>query len=103
MTEYLLIYRVDPAAMAAMPTPTPDQIAQMMDAWNGWAERAGDAIVSLGDPTSPVSPSADPSIGGYSILRADSYQQIASLTEGHPHTAMGGTIDVYETRPVVAN
>ena len=56
MTNYLLIYRADPAAMAAMPEPTPEQAAQMMDAWNGWAARAGDAIVDFGDPTAGSPP-----------------------------------------------
>lgn len=101
MTNYLLIYRVDPAAMAAMPEPTPEQAAEMTDAWNGWAARAGDAIVNFGDPTVPVSPGADPTVGGYSLLQADSYEAIATLLEGHPHTAMGGAIDVYETQPVM--
>lgn len=101
MTNYLLIYRADPAAMAAMPEPTPEQGAEMMDAWNNWAARAGDAIVNFGDPTVAVSPGADPTVGGYSILQADSYDEIAALLEGHPHTAMGGTIDVYETQPVL--
>ncbi|MDQ4212477.1 hypothetical protein [Microbacterium capsulatum] len=101
MTTYLLIYRADPAAMAAMPEPTPEQAAEMMSAWTGWAERAGDAIVNFGDPTAPVSPGADPTVGGYSLLQGDSYEAIAALLEGHPHKAMGGTIDVYETQPVM--
>ena len=101
MTNYLLIYRADPAAMAAMPEITPEQGAEMTAAWNSWAERAGDAIVNFGDPTAPVSPGADPTVGGYSLLQAGSYDEIAALLDGHPHTAMGGTIDVYETQPVM--
>ncbi|MDR6866820.1 hypothetical protein J2Y69_001419 [Microbacterium resistens] len=97
MTDYLLIYRADPAAM---PDPTPEQAAEMMSAWNGWAEEAGDAIVNFGDPTAPVSPGADPTVAGYSLLRADSYEEIASLLDDHPHAAMGGTIDVYEAQPI---
>lgn len=100
MTDYLLIYRADPSVMAAMPEPTPEQAAEMISAWTAWAARAGDAIVEFGDPTAAVSPGADPSVGGFSLLRADSYEAIAALLEGHPHTAMGGTIDVYERQPV---
>ena len=101
MTNYLLIYRADPAAMAAMPEPTPEQGAEMMAAWNAWAERAGDAILDFGDPTAAVSPGADPTVGGYSLLQADSYDTIAGLLDGHPHIAMGGMIDVYERQPVM--
>ncbi|MBS1697351.1 MAG: hypothetical protein JST25_02990 [Actinobacteria bacterium] len=100
MPNYLLIYRADPAAMAAMPEPTPEQAAEMTSAWTSWAARVGDAILDFGDPTAAVSPGADPTVGGYSLLQADSYDAIAALLEGHPHTAMGGTIDVYERQPV---
>lgn len=100
MTTFLLLYRADPEAMAAMPEPTPEEGAAMMKAWNDWAERAGDAILVFGDPTAPASPGADPSVGGYSLLQAESYDALLPLLEGHPHTAMGGVIDVHETQPV---
>jgi hypothetical protein len=32
MSHYLLIYRADPAAMASMPQPTPDQMGKMTTA-----------------------------------------------------------------------
>jgi len=99
MTTYLLLYRADPAAMAAMPEPTPEQGAEMMKAWMDWSDRAGDAIVDLGNPTAAASPAADASVGGYSLVQADSYDEVAELLDGHPHTAMGGTIDVYEAQP----
>jgi hypothetical protein len=100
MSNYLLLYRADPAAMAAMAEPTPEEGAAMMQAWNDWAARAGDAIVDFGNPTAAVSPDADASVGGYSLLQADSYDEVAALLVGHPHAAMGGTIDVYEVQPV---
>ncbi|GAB3389962.1 hypothetical protein GCM10027568_12960 [Humibacter soli] len=100
MATYLLLYRVDPAAMAAMPEPTPEQGAEMMKAWMDWSGRAGDAIVDLGNPTVPAaSGAADGTVGGYSLLNADSYDEVLAILEGHPHTAMGGTIDVYEAQP----
>jgi hypothetical protein len=100
MSTYLLLYRADPAAMAAMPQPTSEEGAAMMQAWNDWAARAGDAIIDFGNPTAAVSPGADASVGGYSLLRAESYDDIAALLHGHPHSAMGGTIDVYEAQPI---
>ncbi|MFE4951913.1 hypothetical protein ACFQ9V_17565 [Leifsonia sp. NPDC056665] len=100
MTNFLLIYRIDPAHIGAMPQPTVEEGAQMMAAWKDWAFRAGGTIVDFGDPTVPVSPSADPTVGGYSVLQAESFAEITALLQGHPHIAMGGTIDVYETHPV---
>jgi len=99
MSTYLLLYRADPAAMAAMPEPTPEEGAAMMKAWMDWSERAGDAIIDLGNPTSVASPGADASVGGYSLVQAGSYDDVVALLDGHPHAAMGGTIDVYEAEP----
>ena len=99
MSHYLLIYRADPAAMAAMPQPTPEQMEQMSAAWFGWRDRVGSAMVDFGDPTVPVNADADPTVGGYSLVEADSHDAALALLDGHPHTAMGGRIDVYEVTP----
>ena len=99
MAKYLLIYRADPAAMASMPEPTPDQMKDMAAAWYGWRDRVGEAMVDFGDPTQPVSEGADATVGGYSIVQADSTEAARTLLEGHPHIAMGGTIDLYEITP----
>lgn len=99
MAHYLLLYRSDPAAMAAMPQPTPEQMEEMNAAWLGWRDRAGAAIVDFGNPTSPVSEGADASVGGYSLVEAESKDAALALLAGHPHAAMGGTIDVYEVTP----
>jgi hypothetical protein len=99
MAHYLLIYRADPAARAAMPEPTPEQMQQMTDAWMAWRDRIGASLVDFGDPTVPVSAGADPTVGGYSLVEADSHEAALGLIAGHPHAAMGGTIDVYEVTP----
>ncbi len=98
MAKYLVIYRADPAARAAMPEPTAEQAQQMGAAWMGWRDRIGDALVDFGDPTSPVD-DADPSVGGYTIVEADDAQAARALLDGHPHRAMGGKIDLYELTP----
>ena len=100
MSTFLVIYRIDPAAMADAPEPTPEQASEMTQAWMSWAERNSAAIVDFGNPTTPASPGADPSVGGYGLLQADTYDELATLLEDHPHRAMGGTIDVYENQPV---
>lgn len=100
MTQFLVLYRADPEAMAAMPEPTPEQAQQMMQAWEGWAKKAGSAIVDFGNPTKPASEGADPSIGGYSLLQAEDYTALQTVLDGHPHTAMGGTLEVFEVTPI---
>ncbi|MGA0566888.1 hypothetical protein ACO2Q7_06120 [Rathayibacter sp. KR2-224] len=86
--------------MAAMPEPTPEQAAEMNSAWNSWAQQVGDGLIDFGAPTAAVSTGADRSVGGYSLIEAQDADSVESLLTGHPHRAMGGTIDVYELTPV---
>lgn len=99
MANFLLIYRADPAAMASMPAPTPEQVDQMNTAWMGWRDRVGAGVVDFGNPTVPVSDGADATVGGYSIIEAENRDAALELLNGHPHRASGGTIDVYEITP----
>jgi hypothetical protein len=100
MTTYLLLYKADPSAVAAMPQPTPEQAEEMNKAWMDWAASAGDAVKDFGNPTKAVSAGADDWVGGYSIIEADSADDVEALLTNHPHRAMGGVIDVYEAMAV---
>jgi len=61
----------------------------------GGAGSEGGAACVGGEPVAPSSDGADGSIGGYSILEADSREALDGVLEGHPHLAIG-TIDVHE-------
>ena len=98
MTKYLVLYRSKMTASEQMAQGTPEQAQAGMEAWMSWAEEAGDAVVDLGTPTEVIDAggdSGDP-IGGYSILEAESPEALASVLDGHPHRAMGGTIETLE-------
>jgi hypothetical protein len=101
MTKYLVLYRSSQSAREQMAQATPEQTKAGMDAWMAWAGKAGDAVVDLGSPLAPVNgPPTGDAIGGFSILQADSAGALATVLEGHPHTAMGGTIEVHEFVPM---
>lgn len=51
---------------------TPEQMEATNEAWMSWGGKAGPAIVDFGSPA------------------------LATLLEGHPHVAQGGTIGTYE-------
>jgi hypothetical protein len=98
VTKYLVLYRSTMTAGEQMAQSTPEQAQAGMEEWTAWAQRAGDAIIDLGTPLQVVDPggdSGDP-IGGYSILQADSPEALSKVLEGHPHQAMGGTIETLE-------
>jgi hypothetical protein len=102
MTKYLVLYRSTVTAAEQMSGSTPEQAQAGMDAWTTWAQKAGDAIVDLGSPLSVVDADGDAGdpIGGFSILQADSAAALRAVLDGHPHTAMGGTIETLEFLPV---
>jgi hypothetical protein len=98
VTKYLVLYRSKMTADQQMAQSTPEQAQAGMDAWMAWAEQAGDAVVDLGTPLEVVEAggdSGDP-IGGYSILQAESREDLAKVLDGHPHLAMGGTVETLE-------
>jgi hypothetical protein len=108
MSRFMVLYNATVSAREQMAEATPEQAKAGMDAWMAWAERAGDAVVDLGVPVQPVGrvTSSATSTGesqpsGYSILRADSTQELISLLEQHPHLQMpGASIDVLEALPM---
>jgi hypothetical protein len=101
MTKYLILYRSKTTAGEQMASATPEQAKAGMDAWTAWAAQAGDAILDLGSPLNVVDAggdSGDP-VGGYSILQAESAEDLTRKLKGHPHLAMGGTIETLEFLP----
>jgi hypothetical protein len=98
MTKFLVLYRSTTTAGEQMSSATPEEAKAGMDAWMAWAGKAGDAIVDLGSPLAVVEAGGDAGtpVGGYSILQADSGDAVRDVLAGHPHTAMGGTIEILE-------
>jgi YCII-related domain len=100
MTKFLVLYRGEQSAMELMARATPEQQQAGMQAWMTWAEKAGPAIVDLGAPLAPVADGGDGGLGGFSIMQAESAKALDAVLDGHPHTAQGGTIEVYEFLPM---
>ena len=96
MKKFLVLYWSDEDAAARMAAATPEQQQAGMQLWMEWFGRAGSAIVDGGAPLK----GGDGTVGGYSILQADSPEALAAVLEGHPHTTQGGgTIETYELLP----
>jgi hypothetical protein len=72
----------------------------MMDAWVAYFRKLGSAIVDGGAPFAPGSKTIGGAplskATGYSIIQTDSLATAVALTEGHPHLAYGGGIEVFE-------
>lgn len=95
MSRFLILYRADVSAAEQMANATAEQQQAGMQAWMEWFDRAGEAVVDGGSPVS----GGDQTIGGYSILQADSRESLDQMLKGHPHTKIG-TIEVLECIPM---
>jgi hypothetical protein len=98
MAKFLVLYRSATTAAEQMAAGTPEQAQAGMEAWMTWARRAGDAVVDLGSPLGVVEPGGDAGdpIGGFSVLQADDAEALTKVLDGHPHAAMGGSIEILE-------
>jgi hypothetical protein len=101
MTKFMILYRSPVTAREQMASSTPEQGQAGMDAWTAWAGKAGDAIVDLGAPLADaawVGPGSGDGlhVTGFSILQAESADELTAILDGHPHLAWGGSVEVLE-------
>ena len=97
MAKYVYFY------IGGNPPKGPEEGKKMMEAWMAWFGRVGSHVVDGGAPFGPrksVGGGASTGAGGFSIVTADNLDAAVKLTEGHPHLAGGGTIEVCETAPI---
>jgi len=105
VAKYLVLYRSNVSATDQMAAGGDPQAG--MELWMQWAGKAGSAIVDLGSPLSATSVvgaggKPDSTIGGFSILEADSQQALDKLLDGHPHLQSPGdpSIETLEFLPI---
>jgi hypothetical protein len=104
MANYLLAYKGGGMAQ------TDEERAAAMAAWGNWFGSLGQAVVDAGNPFGPsatvadggsVSDGAPSGLTGYSVLSADSLAAASELVRGCPVLAAGGSVELYETVPVM--
>lgn len=103
MANYVFAYKG--GGMAA----TDAEREAAMAAWGSWFQTLGSAVVDAGNPFGPsiavngsgANGGASSGLTGYSIVAADSLGAASELAEGCPVFANGGSVDVYETIPIM--
>jgi hypothetical protein len=104
MANYVLVYKGGSMAQ------TDAEREAAMAAWGQWFGTLGAAIVDAGNPFGPsssvagnggVSDGGASNLTGYTILTADSLSAAAELSKGCPVLANGGSLEVYETIPIM--
>jgi hypothetical protein len=107
VAKYLVLYRSNVSAPDQMAAGSPEDAQAGMELWMQSAGKAGGALVDMGSPLSATSVvgaggKPDSTIGGFSILEADSPQALEKLLDGHPHLQSPGdpSIETLEFLPV---
>ncbi len=109
MKKYIVLYHAPKGSMEEMQKMSPEQQKAGMDMWMEWAKKCGSGLLDLGTPLanahSMSKDSHGPSnsdIAGYSILQAETMDEVRKMIEGHPHLMMPGlcSIEVHESIPL---
>ena len=91
MSKHMVFYNTTSAMRSQMAEIPEEQAAAGMQGWMTWGERVGEHLVDMGSPLVNDG-DTDVQVSGYSVIDADSQEQLNGFLEGHPHTAAGGTI-----------
>ena len=108
MKEYLLIYRID---YSFIPGGTAEEAQALTNRWMDWMKsidekgrlsNRGNRLADTGRVLRASSVTDGPyaeikeSIGGYSIVKADNYDEAIELAKGCPVLGRGGNVEVRE-------
>ena len=109
MKDYLLVFRMD---YSTIPGGTPEEVAAMTQRWMDWiAGIAGKG--QLADRGNRLDPSSGrvlrasqvtngpyteikESIGGYTMIKANSYDDAVAMAKGCPILTINGSVEVRE-------
>ncbi len=93
-SKYLYLYS------GGNPPKTEQEGKAMMAAWMAYFGKLGKAVVDGGAPFAPgsktIGKASASHASGYTIVEAKSLADAVAMTDGHPHVAHGGGIEVFE-------
>ncbi len=103
MAKFMLLYR-GPATPAD--EMSPEQSEQVLQAWNAWIGKVGEALTDTGAPFGAGTAvrgdgtrTNGSDLAGYSIVEAADLEAAQSLCDGHPFLSDGTrafSVEVYE-------
>src|SRR4051812_17042469 len=106
MADFMLLYRGDATPPEKM---TEEQRRVVRELWVAWVEKHRAALTEVGSPFgTSIGIGGDgkdqpaTSLGGYSIVEADSLEDAKGFTDGHPFLDGAGAdfaVDIYEMLP----
>lgn len=109
MTKFIVLYKMPKTSNWNPEDNDPEAMQAEQAKWMAWAEKCGEGLVDMGSPLgnghqvgSDENGTVESSVGGYSVLQAESMDEAMKLLEGHPHLGWGEgcEIEVYECMPM---
>src|SRR5262245_51066413 len=108
MKQFMVLYQAPVSAREMMANLDPEQAKNGMAMWMAWFEKNDDAILEMGTPLgdgkridSDGTSEAQRQATGYSIVQADSLDEVTAMLRDHPHFQTPGdvSIEVFEFLP----
>ena len=108
MKDFLFVFRSD---FSAMPAGTPEQAQAMTQRWMDWISNiaaqnrltdrgnrlsSSGKVVKQGNITNGPYTEIKESIGGYTLVKAESYEDAVELAKGCPILPVGGNVEIRE-------
>ena len=113
MKDFLLVFRAD---FRSMPAATPEAMQAEMKLWMDWMGSiaaqnkmvdGGNRLGSKGKVVRPNNVVTDGPyteikelLGGYMVIRAESFDEAIEISKGCPILLVGGNVEVRDTNPV---
>lgn len=96
--KFLAIYYATAEAQTRMSEDTPEQNAETIQKWMGWAEKVGKNMIDFGAPlmmATQVKADGKTEVGngevsGYTLFEATDLEEAAAMLNGHPHYEIDG-------------
>ncbi|MBD1384897.1 transcription initiation protein [Mucilaginibacter rigui] len=113
MKDYILIFRADYSYMAGMSADERQAVTQRYMDWIGGIAGKG-KLLDRGNRLAPTGKvvaaknvvtngpytEVKEFIGGYSLIRAESYEEVVKLMDGSPVFELNGKIEIREITPM---
>jgi hypothetical protein len=111
MKKFIVIYHAPQSVMESKTNASPEDREKGMEPWMAWAKKCGSGLVDMGTPLGNAHKMSKDEHGesksdvvGYSILQAESWDDLKEMMEGHPHLGWGAgcEIEIHESLPLPA-
>jgi hypothetical protein len=109
LKKFIILYTSPMSVHEQMENSNPEEMKKVMGEWMAWGDKNKSALIDFGTPlgksikvTKDGQSDLQTSVAGYSILSAESLEQVGEMLKDHPHLNMPGgcEVEVHECLPV---